>query len=279
MKAISQYQLKDTSGKPTEFSFEDWGKSSIDGYNHLQAHRHNFYEIMIFTSGEAQHDIDFVTYNVDNTAAHFIAPDNVHLLIRNPHCTGFSLQFEKGFIEDNLILELPFSSGHPCMSISEELLKQIKLFYNLIKEECAQNRSESTAILRSFFQSLVLLLIRSNKDQLNSYSDTKKPQLFLDFTQLVKRNFRSRPKVEDYAKELHVSTKHLISICKNNSGKTPLKIIQDEIIGEAKRLLFYTEKPIKEIAMTLGFDDPSNFSNFFKTTTGYSPLSYREKSK
>lgn len=279
MESISQYQLKDATGKPSEFAFEDWGKNSNDGYNHLQAHRHNFYEIMIFTSGEAQHDIDFVTYSVHSTAAHFIAPDNVHLLIRNQQCTGFSLQFERGFIEENLLLDLPFSSGHPCMTVPEDLLHQITLFYNLIKEECALKKTESTAILRSFFQSLLLLLIRSNKEQLNNSTDAKKSQLFIDFTRLVKSNFRSRPKVEDYAKELHVSTKHLISICKNNSGKTPLKIIQDEVIGEAKRLLFYTEKPIKEIAMTLGFDDPGNFSNFFKTTTGYSPQAYREKSK
>jgi len=279
MKSISQYQLKDASGNPSEFAFEDWGSSANSSYDHLQAHRHHFYEIMFFTSGEAQHDIDFVTYKVSDKAAHFIAPDNVHLLIREPHSAGFSLQFEKGFIEDSLLLELPFSSGYPCMSISEKLLNQIKLFYNLIKEECALNKSESTAILRSFFQSLLLVLIRSNKEQLHSFTDTKKPQLLIDFKRLVKDNFRSRQKVEDYAKDLHISAKHLISVCKNNTGKTPLKIIQDEIIGEAKRLLFYTEQPIKEIGMNLGFEDPGNFSNFFKTTTGYSPQAYREKTK
>jgi AraC-like DNA-binding protein len=48
----------------------------------------------------------------------------------------------------------------------------------------------------------------------------------------------------------------------------PLRIIQDRIISEAKKLFYYTDKSAKEIAYELGFEDSAHFSRFFKNVTG-----------
>ena len=85
--------------------------------------------------------------------------------------------------------------------------------------------------------------------------------------------------VNDYAERLHISPKHLIDLCKKNTGKTPLQLIKEYTVAEAKRLLYNTGLTIKEVAYELNFDDPANFSKYFKSVCGYSPANYRREGK
>jgi AraC-like DNA-binding protein len=39
--------------------------------------------------------------------------------------------------------------------------------------------------------------------------------------------------------------------------------------------LYFTKTPVKEIAFTLGFNDSTNFTKWFKNKTGYTPQKYR----
>lgn len=55
-----------------------------------------------------------------------------------------------------------------------------------------------------------------------------------------------------------------------------MDLIAERIIIEAKRELYLTSKPVKSIAMELGFNDEFYFSRFFKTNTNVSPTGYRE---
>jgi AraC-like DNA-binding protein len=57
----------------------------------------------------------------------------------------------------------------------------------------------------------------------------------------------------------------------------PLLIIQNRVILEAKRLLYYTDKSAKEIAFELGFEDAAYFSNFFKKHTSLSPSLFKKQ--
>lgn len=52
--------------------------------------------------------------------------------------------------------------------------------------------------------------------------------------------------------------------------------IQQEILAEAQRLLFYTELSIKEIADRLGYEDPKYFIRFFGKGKGESPSLFRK---
>ncbi|HXO74239.1 MAG TPA: AraC family transcriptional regulator, partial [Puia sp.] len=55
------------------------------------------------------------------------------------------------------------------------------------------------------------------------------------------------------------------------------EIIIDQLVSEAKRALQFSTSPIKEIAGDLGFTSPYQFSSFFKTYTGSSPLEYKQQ--
>jgi AraC-like DNA-binding protein len=48
---------------------------------------------------------------------------------------------------------------------------------------------------------------------------------------------------------------------------------------EARRLLFYTDKPIKQLSYELGFEDIQTFSRFFKKNQGVAPTEFKENLK
>ena len=98
-----------------------------------------------------------------------------------------------------------------------------------------------------------------------------------DFIALVEKHFKTEHTVGGYAEKLFVSPKSLSKRLNALSYPTPLQIIKNRIVLEAKRQLKFSQKPIKEIAHELGFDDPSYFSRFFSKNAGTSPAAYRKQ--
>ena len=99
--------------------------------------------------------------------------------------------------------------------------------------------------------------------------------VFRKFNLLVEASFKTEHTVNYYAGRLNKSPKTLSNIFALYNRKTPLQMIQERIIIEAKRLLYYTDKSVKQVTYELGFEDPAYFSNFFKRHTAASPLDFR----
>ena len=100
-----------------------------------------------------------------------------------------------------------------------------------------------------------------------------------EFNYLVEKHFKTMTKVQDYAKLLHKSPKTLSNIFKKHIDKSPLQIINDRRLLEAKRLLQYSETPIQEISDELNFKDVPSFSHFFSNRMGTPPTFFRQRTK
>ena len=98
---------------------------------------------------------------------------------------------------------------------------------------------------------------------------------YREFNFLVENHFKEAHNVSFYAEKLYKSPKTL-SNSFSKYGKSPLQIIHDRIILEAKRQLTYTDKTSKQIAFDIGFDDPSHLSRMFKKQTGMSPSKFKQ---
>jgi AraC family transcriptional activator of pobA len=96
------------------------------------------------------------------------------------------------------------------------------------------------------------------------------------FREQVEARYRIETRVDAYAETLGVSAKQLRSACLRVADATPLGIIQDRLVLEAKRLLLYSNMSVAEAAYYLGFDDPAYFTRFFSKHCGASPRHYRE---
>jgi YesN/AraC family two-component response regulator len=100
--------------------------------------------------------------------------------------------------------------------------------------------------------------------------------LVKNFKTLVETHFSEWHQVKDYAEALYVTPNYLNEAIKSAMNISAKDVIQHTIILEAKRQAVFTGKSNKEIGFSLGFEDPSHFSKFFKNNTGQSLQEFRE---
>ncbi|WP_395973307.1 helix-turn-helix domain-containing protein [Chryseobacterium cucumeris] len=81
--------------------------------------------------------------------------------------------------------------------------------------------------------------------------------------------------LNEIARELAVSHKHLTDTIKKQTGQHPCFYYDEKIIEQAKKMLIVTDKSVAEIARIFTYD-PSNFSKFFKKMTGFTPGKFRD---
>jgi AraC-like DNA-binding protein len=77
---------------------------------------------------------------------------------------------------------------------------------------------------------------------------------------------------------MHRSPKTLAHIFAQAGNRTPLQLIHYRIMLEARQLLRHSDKPVKEIAYELGYEDIQSFSRFFRSKEGVAPVSFRQQS-
>ena len=109
-------------------------------------------------------------------------------------------------------------------------------------------------------------------------------RIALHFVTLLEQQFpviNSQRSIElhyphQFADQLNVHVNHLNRALKKIFGKTTTHLISERILNESKRLLTEGELTASEIAFTLGFSEPTHFTNFFKKRMQVSPIKYRQ---
>lgn len=101
-------------------------------------------------------------------------------------------------------------------------------------------------------------------------------QLVSEFLRLAVAHSCERWRLPDYARALNVSAGHLRASCVRVTGSSPVQLIHECVIREAKRRLITTEAPVSAIALELGFQDAAYFSRLFHAKSGFSPIQYRQ---
>ena len=172
-----------------------------------------------------------------------------------------------------------YGSARPQSIVLEnEELGRFETMLEMFKEDLLTQDYLQGEMLRSLLKRLLIKSTRIARQGLPEPSITN-PQLDIirEYNLLVEQHFREFHHVKDYAKLLFKSPKTLSNLFPKYSDQSPLMVINNRIILEAKRLLVYTNRSTIEIAAELGYNDSSHFSKFFKKHTGKSPTAFRKE--
>lgn len=168
-----------------------------------------------------------------------------------------------------------FFGPSPTMfvSLDEEQKKKLQSILDLFEEEYNSEEDIKGEMLRMLLVRLIIFITRLAKKQYLGAEEVieEKFNLIRQFNLLVEIHFRKEHQIAFYSNLLNKSSKTISNYFSLYSNKTPLQTIQDRIIAEDKRLFYYSEKSVKEIADELGFEDAAHFSKFFKKCTSQSP--------
>ena len=283
-KIIPSYDLYKTLGSPFGFEFYKL-EEAYNPYDATLPHRHNYYEILYFSESGGNHEIDFASHPVLANSLHFISPEQVHLLRRDKHVTGYVLSFSKDFCYAEtagieFIDSFPFFNNPYAASIVRfkgEEQKNVKELISKIQAEYFLQREDKANILSAYLTILLVTAKRMYQPQSTAGKlMLMRSELTKRFKQAVEKNFAKTKSVNEYAEMLSITSGHLNDTVHHDTGRTASEIIHERIILEAKRLLYRSEKSVKEIAHALGYEDPSYFVKFFKMHVKETPEIFRK---
>ena len=162
--------------------------------------------------------------------------------------------------------------------VTEEQKKVILNFSQLLEESANCSPSMLTSEYMVHVYNLIYLVFH---DYFVANSETKlqpmdrKSEIYQEYSELVMKHYQEWHHVADYASAMHITVPHLCSTIKQASSRTAGDLIVDAIITDAKAQLKLSMAPIKEIGLSLGFENVAFFNRFFKTHTGITPKNYR----
>ena len=169
------------------------------------------------------------------------------------------------------------ASQVPIIYLDDENKNKFEILWNVFLTELKSKDELQIEMLQMLLKRLLILATRLYKlqNKVLNIQDSKFDTI-RDFNYLVEMHFKSKHTVSEYASIMNKPAKSLTNLFAVHIDKSPLQIIQDRIFLEARRILMYSDKSIKETTYELGFEDIQSFSRFFKNKQGISPRDFRE---
>ncbi len=246
-------------------------------------HRHGYWTVFIFLEGEGRHIIDFKEVAITPGSIHIVLPGQIHALHGGKDFFAYALIFTEEFFlirdETTKLLMRLFrfmdAGEAAAFDISKEDRQYFSFLLQLIKQENESNHANKGMVLLDLLS--VFISKCSTTLQLPQLPASAADSLeYIQLRHAVEKNFRRIHTVAEYADMLHISTKQLNELCRTHTGHSALEFIHARIVVEAKRLLKFSSRPMKQVAYDLHFTDPAHFANFFKQKVGCTPLEFKE---
>lgn len=180
---------------------------------------------------------------------------------------------------------LPFYNAvmnRPVLALPDTMIPLYQEIYQLLllsnQFPCTQeNKNIIAAILTIFIEGIAELYKNHNK-----WRETLPKRdhgILYEFIQLIMKHYTRQHTSTFYAQQLGITLPHFCTTIKKITDKTPLEVIAMVITIDAKTQLKITDIPVKEIALSLGFNNLSFFNKYFKKHTGITPQEYRRRER
>lgn len=168
----------------------------------------------------------------------------------------------------------------PVLDITDQAIETLMKYVAILDDIAKQpQKGYQREITRSLFSAILyecLSLIDSDTKGDETRYVRQGERLFKEFMQMLATDKIKARSVAEYAERLYITPKYLSSVSKQLTGKTASVWINQAIIKEAKHMLKYSDRSVKEIAMLMNFPNVSFFGKYFKGHVGMSPMEYRK---
>lgn len=288
MKKIENIIFNNRNNRNAKFDLLNLERFLLGQHESQFIYRHHqieFFAIFFIQKGIGKHSIDFEEYDYKKGTVFTIRKNQIHQFHKGKNVKGKLLLFTDDFFVSYLdslqslksLQVFNHNLCNPKTQLSEIEFSKIEDLVDRIEEEYLdKNDIHSLEIIRSELHILItkLFRIRSNNGQLLSHKNYLSE--FVEFQNLVENDVFKCTKVNYYTKKLGVSSKKLNTITSTIINKSAKQFIDDVCTRQIKRLLINSDLSIKEIAFKAGFKEITNFHNYFKRQTKFTPKQFRQ---
>jgi AraC family transcriptional activator of pobA len=246
----------------------------------IRPHRHGgLHQFLILLAGSVRADAEGRIESLSAPGLLIVPVGLVHGFSFTPDAEGFVLTVADRFLEQCMEsgrepLTYPVEVTAFSLHEAEDLVLLRSAFEFLHHESpwARPGRARATAAC------LDLILVAAARRLIQPPAQKGSAQarlLAAHFKALANRHAAEGWTVRQYAHELGVSVEHLSRACRTTAGRSPMRMVHDRLMAEAKRSLMYTAMSVQEIAFSLGFEDPPYFTRFFTRSEGCPPTEFR----
>ncbi|MES2830121.1 MAG: helix-turn-helix transcriptional regulator [Bacteroidota bacterium] len=248
-------------------------------------HRHDHYCCFLVEDGYIDFNVDFKPVKIQKYNLLISYPGQVHQVGTDQECKGRALIFDAKLVDENAKMVIEDSlTKVALLTLDEEGFDWFTKIFDLIYAAIYADHKVSLhaqlirSLLDSFLHQAAICYQLQEHTRMQDH-----PSRMIDITKrfrkLVQTNYKTIKKPSVYAEQMNFSVSYLNDTVKAVTGFSLTYFIQQEVICEAQRLLYYSELSIREIAYSLGYDDDKYFIRLFGKVTGSSPSIFRKNIK
>ncbi|MDO5456214.1 MAG: AraC family transcriptional regulator [Eubacteriales bacterium] len=257
-------------------------RQRLDASRHPRImHAHEDYtEVVLITQGSSNYLIGDRQYAVSKGDLLVYNPGVVHDEVAREGaevetwCVAVSGLRMPGIRENALLPEkrgCVFRSG----VLFEQMDKLCEMMFALLSGQFVGASTYCHGLLLSFLT--MALAVTEHQDQSLIESEEEESVLGNRVRRYIDAHFREPLTLQTIADALNVSTYYMAHVFKDMCGYAPMTYLQKRRIGEAQTLLIHTNRPISEIAYSLGYDAQSHFNQQFSRHVGMPPGEFRKQ--
>lgn len=244
-------------------------------------HRDDHCQLMLALGGNFKLNIDFETIEFNAPALLFVFPEQVHQVIEVKDPKGWMISFDPSLIDKEVLTLLEHQFSNPFLLQRKSVfLQQLIILIDFIEKVQLENTNYYLQkTVSSLLNALLSFVAGELIANLPMIKGKEKRSIIIkeNFIKLTKEHFKTWKQPAKYASALSISTSHLNDTVKSLTGSSVSAHIQEVSMLEAKRLLYFTDNAVKEIAYEVGYDEPVYFGKLFKKITKLTPLEFRKK--
>lgn len=252
----------------------------IDVPEATQPHRDDHYLVLLLTAGSAILEIEKEVFRCEAPALAVIKPLQVHCATRTGIPAGWAFSCAPFMIPEAFAAILPgldIRQQYVQLTNAEDLFQIAAVLTTAFNTSRTAGRHKP-AILKGLSEAFFhRILPELEMAQDKTILQKGQPAIITrQFMQLLQQQPTGQTPAY-FARQMHITTAHLNDCVRETTGFPVTYWRQYAMLHIAKRLLYYTDKPVKSIAWELGFEDHTYFSRLFRKLTGETPGAFRSK--
>jgi AraC family transcriptional activator of pobA len=246
-----------------------------------QPERHDRHSFFLIETGRVTLEIDFERHHIQSPAIVYMHPDQVHRIIGFEHVTACALAITDEALKPEYLRILEEMSPIAPVQLGSETFGLLSQATSLCLKIAERGKDQLySTLLKDHGNALAGLIISASIAQANPVEKfSRSEQITKAFREALAQHFAHLKRPADYARKLNLTAAYLNECVKITTGQPVSFHIQNRIVLEAKRLIYYSDQSLKEIAARLGYTDYPYFSRLFTKLAGLSPLNFRNKNR
>lgn len=247
--------------------------------------RNSFYQIMILERGSATYFVDFEKYEIVAPAVCFIFPQQIFKYELNQDASGDIIMFDETiFCSEILSTELKeynvdLHKRINYVDFREERLRfdEILMIKSQIESLWKSLNNIRKVEIKFMIKIIIFKIIDTSSGDITVIEKSRDLEIYIEFRELVDKEFETNRKVDSYCQKLNISAKKLNLICNEFTDKTALEVIHDRLSNEIKKIFIFEDLTLKEIAFRLGFDSQPALNKYIASKFGCTPSELKDK--